>query len=78
MLSTTSNSAIHTRPEELDISLMKLYNIAASLPFTKINYMVNINIGNIINLLDRNFWLEHMYSSNKAFVAVSPEINLHI
>jgi len=72
MLSTTSNSAIHTRPEELDISLMKLYNIAASLPFTKINYMVNINIGNNVILLDRNLWIEHMYGSKNAFDVMSP------
>jgi len=72
MFSTTSNSAIHTRPEELDISLMKLYNIAASFPFTKINYMVNINVGNNVSLLDRNLWIEHMYGSNNAFDVLSP------
>jgi len=67
MFSTTSNSAIHTIAEELDISLMKLYNIAASLPFTKINYMVNINIGNNLILLDRNLWIENMFTYGKAF-----------
>jgi len=72
MFSTTSNSAIHTRPEELDISLMKLFNIAASLPFTIINYMVNIHIGNKINLLDRNLWIEHFYESESEFIPVSP------
>ena len=72
MFSTTSNSVIHTRAEDLDISLMKLYNIAASLPFTIINYMVNINIGNTIGLLDRNLWIEHMYGSNNAYDVMSP------
>jgi len=72
MFSTTSNSAIHSRAEDLDISLMKLYNIAASLPFTIINYMVNINIGNNVILLDRNLWIEHMYSSGNAFDVMSP------
>jgi len=72
MFSTTSNSAIHTRAEEMDISTMKLYNIAASLPFTKINYMVNINIGNNVILLDRNLWIEHMYGSKNAFDVMSP------
>jgi len=72
MFSTTSNSVIHTRAEDLDISLMKLYNIAASLPFTIINYMVNINIGNTIGLLDRNLWIEHMYGSKYAYVVMSP------
>jgi len=72
MFSTTSNSAIHTRVEEFDISLMKLYNIAASLPFTKINYMVNINVGNNVNLLDRNLWIDHMYSLKNAFDVLSP------
>jgi len=51
---------------------MKLYNIAASLPFTIINYMVNINIGNNVNLLDRNLWIEHMYGLKNAYDVISP------
>jgi len=51
---------------------MKLYNIAASLPFTIINYMVNINIGNNVNLFDRNLWIEHMYGLKNAYDVISP------